>query len=251
MKKKKLFYWFVLWIIFLFFLISIGSILISLYTLNENKKETEALALVVAQIQNSGAEEEIFKAYRDLATENEDMVGWISIDDTPLNYPIMQTKDDPEFYLRRDFKKGYSVSGMIFADSICSLSTNNVQGNNIILYGHNMVDNTMFGIIDDYLSQEFMDAHPIIYLDTLQSRNQYRVVAAFKIDTAIEEECELIYSSHLDEQKISKLKELILEESICFSDTEIGNSDNFLMLSTCDNNSPNTNERIILLAIEQ
>jgi len=85
--------------------------------------------------------EDVLARYQELYLQNEDMVGWISIDGTTINYPVMQTKDNPNYYLKRNFEKEYSDLGTPYIQEDCDLLTSD----NLIIYGHHISGNRMFG----------------------------------------------------------------------------------------------------------
>lgn len=114
--------------------------------------------------------------YKDLYEQNHDFVGWIRIDDTPIDYPVMQSKNNPEFYLRHNFNKEYSRFGVPFVQANCDIETDE----NIIIYGHNMKNKTMFNALTQYSDREFYDNHKLIRFDTLNESNLYEVIAVFK-----------------------------------------------------------------------
>lgn len=114
--------------------------------------------------------------YKDLYDQNHDFIGWISINDTPIDYPVMQSKDNPEFYLKHNFNKEYSRFGVPFVQANCDIQTDD----NIIIYGHNMRNKTMFNALTQYLDKEFYDNHKLIRFDTLNESNLYEVIAVFK-----------------------------------------------------------------------
>lgn len=114
--------------------------------------------------------------YKDLYEQNNDFVGWIRIDDTPINYPVMQNKDNPEYYLKHNFKKEYSRLGVPFVQANCDIETDD----NIIIYGHNMKNKTMFNALTQYSDREFYDNHKLIQFDTMNDSNIYEVIAVFK-----------------------------------------------------------------------
>lgn len=84
-------------------------------------------------------------------TQIENCVAWVEIPNTDIDYPVMQKKNDPEYYLRRNYKGEYSYSGTPFFDSKCSLETSQ----NLIIYGHNMKDGTMFSGLMKYKNNEY------------------------------------------------------------------------------------------------
>ena len=93
--------------------------------------------------------------------QNADCIGWIFIEGTNINYPVMHTPSDPQKYLRLSFDKKYSQSGVPFLDGRCSL-----QDSNLIIYGHNMKNGTMFSDLKKYLDTAFREAHKRIEIQT-------------------------------------------------------------------------------------
>ena len=98
--------------------------------------------------------------YQSVYEVNNNFVGWVYIPDTPLNYPVLQTKDYPEYYLRRDFYKKYSFAGVPFMDFKCTAD----ESDNIILYSHNMLDGTMFSVVEKYSKKSFWEEHLLHWL---------------------------------------------------------------------------------------
>ncbi|MSS38195.1 class B sortase [Clostridium porci] len=112
--------------------------------------------------------------YAELKEENEDLFGWVTIAGTKVDYPVMYTPQEPEYYLRRAFDKSHSVSGVPFLDG------NFIEGgNHYLVYGHNMKNGTMFHALLDYGKPEFWKEHPSITFDTLQESGTYAVIGAF------------------------------------------------------------------------
>lgn len=93
--------------------------------------------------------------------QNADCIGWIFIDGTNINYPVMHTPDNPQKYLRLSFEKKYSQSGVPFLDGRCSL-----QDGNLIIYGHNMKNGTMFSDLKKYLDTAYRETHKMIEFQT-------------------------------------------------------------------------------------
>ena len=125
----------------------------------------------------SPAEDE--SAQRDLSelfAMNEDFVGWLCIPDTDINYPVMHTPDDPEKYLRRNFQGEYSESGVPFLDSRCALDSDN-----LIIYGHNMMNGTMFAGLRRYVQEDFSRAYQVIEFQTKDGSAKYQVFAVAQV----------------------------------------------------------------------
>jgi sortase B len=111
-----------------------------------------------------------------LYAQNPDLIGWIKIEDTKIDYPVMYTPEDPEKYIHMNFKGQYSIGGLPFIDSDCSLDP---ESDNLIFYAHNMNNGTMFENITYYAYKNFWKEHPLIYFSTLYEERTYEVVAAF------------------------------------------------------------------------
>ena len=113
--------------------------------------------------------------YAELYAQNSDFMGWIRIDGTGIDYPVMQSKDDPDFYLKHNFSKEYSRFGLPYMQANCGLSSDN-----IIIYGHNIKSKSMFNELTEYKDKAFYTAHKYIIFDTLEEQRTYEVIAVFK-----------------------------------------------------------------------
>lgn len=111
-----------------------------------------------------------------LHEQNPDIVGWLKIEGTRIDYPVMQTKKSPEFYLRRNFNKEHSMAGTPFMDARSDMSLPTL---NWTIYGHNMKNGTMFHDLLKYEDEAFYLAHRTFAFDTLEGEGTYEVVAAF------------------------------------------------------------------------
>ena len=116
------------------------------------------------------------KKFAAIFEKNNDFVGWLKIDGTVIDYPVMQTPDDEEFYLHRDFDKNYNGNGTLFADTDADL---NRPSDNIIIYGHNMKNGRMFHSILEYDNEDYYKEHKYIEFDTIYGDGKYEVIAAF------------------------------------------------------------------------
>ena len=114
-----------------------------------------------------------------LIAENSDCIGWLSIDGTNISYPVMYTPSDPQKYLRRNFYGKYSQSGVPFLDGRCSL-----QSTNLIIYGHNMRNGTMFADLKKYADRDFLNAHRIVKFETTDGVQIFTVTDVLKTNTS-------------------------------------------------------------------
>ena len=148
-----------------------------------NKYETDETKAQIVESQEETLETEteevedpLLQKAKEKHKENSDLVGWMKIEGTVVDYPIMYTPDDPEKYLRLNFDENYSVAGLPFMDSDCSM---NPESDNLIIYGHNMLDGSMFKTIMDYANEEHWKEHPVIRFATLEEEREYEVLSAF------------------------------------------------------------------------
>ena len=112
---------------------------------------------------------------------NSDIVGWLKIEDTNINYPVMQTKDRPQFYLRKDFYKKYSQWGTPFLAENCDIKTSD----NLIIYGHNINNSKMFWELEKYKKREFYEKHRFINFYGKEQFSQYEIISVFKSNVKI------------------------------------------------------------------
>ena len=126
---------------------------------SKDQQQFETIAKSIEEQNEDGDTDTTNKVY-DLMLKNKDCVGWLKVVDMDINYPVMLTKQNPEFYLRRDFNKEYSYMGTPFMDANCNIGISK----NLIIYGHNMKNGSMFNNIKSYTDQSFADEHPYVCL---------------------------------------------------------------------------------------
>lgn len=109
--------------------------------------------------------------------ENPDLAGWITIEGTVLDYPVMYTPEDGEKYLYKNINGGFDANGLPIIEDGCSMDP---ESDNIIIYGHNMKSGKMFASLMNYAKKEYWEEHPTIRFSTLYEEREYEIVAAFK-----------------------------------------------------------------------
>lgn len=147
---------------------SLTNVTQSILTDNPEHMETE-------MIQNE-SKEDIIRDITPLFQMNPDFISWISVPGTGIDYPIMHTPYYPEKYLRNNFEGQYSASGVPFLDGRCDTGSSN-----LIIYGHNMSNGTMFAPLLNYKEQSFFAEHQSIELQTIDGIQRYSVFAVAKI----------------------------------------------------------------------
>ncbi len=209
---------------------------------------TETLEPTAEPTEAPVQENAFIKQLQALHEENPEMWGWITIDGTALDDSLMYTPDDPEKYLHLDFTGTYSVYGLPFLDSDCSL---NPESDNLIIYGHNMKDGSRFRTIMAYEDESHWEAHPVIRLFTLEEEREYEVLAAFYDRVYYKyEECFKFYQ-FIDAEDEAAYNEAITyykEHSVYDTGVTAQYGDRLITLVTCS--SHEENGRFVVVARE-
>lgn len=121
---------------------------------------------------------EILSEFQPKYDENNDMVGWIKIPGTAIDYPVVQTPDRPNYYLHRDFSGAEDYAGTLYVREKCDVNT---PSDNVTIYGHNMANGTMFGPLHKYKEKQFWEANTLVQFDTLYERHTYEIFAVFRV----------------------------------------------------------------------
>jgi len=147
-------------------------------------EDTEEAAVPQEPIQTAEKTQKMSEVYG----MNEDCIGWLKIDGMVIDYPVMQTPDDEQYYLNRDFNGKYSAYGCILADTDATIGTGTLAedysdgtrpSTNIILHGHNMKNGTMFGSLDKFRDKAFEQSHSIIKFSSLYEDREYEICSVF------------------------------------------------------------------------
>ena len=133
-------------------------------------------ALVTVDHPQTGQPVSLLPEFSELFLLNPDLVGWISIPGTDVDYPVVQRKAEKDHYLYRDFYGKQSSHGCVYAQENCDVAA---PSDNVILYGHHMKDRSMFAQLADYQSKDFWQDHQYLYFDTLTERHTYQVISVF------------------------------------------------------------------------
>ena len=188
---------------------------------------------------------DVLREYSSVYLMNPDMVGWIKIPGTQLNYPVLRNSEDPNYYLKRDFYGQYARHGSVFAHALADLAA---PSDNITLFGHNMGDGSMFAALHEYEKPEFYQEHPYIFFDTLTSHQIYRVVAAFY---TTDQDTTFIYHDFIDGDEAHFMYYVDRCKELAMYDTGVtpvyGNK--LLTLSTCDNDVIDPHGRFVVVAM--
>lgn len=236
-KNKKL--TFITYIILFIILIYSGIKILKWYvdSKNNNKIIEQVQSCAIVKDEDNEIQEHKID-FKSLKVRNNETVAWIKVNGTNIDYPVVKTLDN-SFYLKHSFDKSQNSAGWIFADY-----RNKFDGNdrNIIIYGHNMKDGSMFGSLRNILDSSWYDneENTNIILECENEREVYRVFSIYKIKS----EDYYIKTEFKDDSEFEQFIKKIKERSIKDFDTDISNTSTILTLSTCANN----NYRVVLHA---
>ncbi|WP_346886613.1 class B sortase [Clostridium sp. UBA4395] len=163
--------------------------------------------------------------FKDLLAINSEVVGWIKIQDTNINYPVVKGKDN-EYYLNHNIKKESSASGSIFMDYRNKV---NEEDLNTIIYGHNMKDGSMFKTLASYKEEDFLINHPIIELTTLNKTTKWEIFSVYITDTSFN----YIRTNFENEEDYGEFLSTMKNKSIHDVGINVTSDDVILTLSTC------------------
>jgi sortase B len=188
---------------------------------------------MIHRTQEENIELTVLEEYQTLYNKNKKMVGWIKIEDTEIDYPVMQTVNN-EYYMDHNFNQEYDRNGSLFLDKDCDIVHRNT---NLIIYGHHMKSGKMFGGLNKYSSQEYCKEHPNIQFDTIYERGTYEVMYVFRSRIYNEDEVVFKYYQFLDAASAQEFNSNMQEmAALSLYDTGVTASygDQLLTLSTCD-----------------
>ncbi len=193
---------------------------------------------------DTGEQMQILPEFAEAFQSNTDLVAWICIPGTVIDYPVVQTPDDVDYYLERDFTKKWNLHGCIYAREQCDI---NKPSDNITIYGHRMGDDTMFAQLIKFTKQDFVNQNPYIYFDTLTERHTYEVFAVFRTTATLGQGFQ--YHLMVDAASEAKFDEFVntcKRLSSIKTDVEVHYGDKLITLSTCEYTQENG--RLVVVA---
>lgn len=189
--------------------------------------------------------------YESMKEENEDFVGWIIADGTNVNYPMMQTVDDPDFYLNHNFQKEKSKPGTIFISNVADLYE---PTDVVTVFGHNMKDGTMFGSLRRYEDSQFLDEHDRIWVDSLEGRREFEVTHVMRIRVDVDGQDDVFpyyeYSNFGDKEDYEQFMEQCAAHSLYDTGKEVEYGDKFVIMSTCEYTYGDGSGRLVIMGKE-
>lgn len=189
--------------------------------------------------------------YKTMKEENDDFVGWIIADGTNINYPMVQTIDEPDFYLYRNFQKQESRPGTIFISNVADLYA---PTDVVTVFGHSMKDGTMFGSLNRYQDSQFLDEHNMIWIDSLEGRREFQVTSVMRIRVDVDGQEDVFpyyaYSDFEDEEDFNEFKKQCKEHALYDTGVDFKYGDKFAVLSTCEYTYGDGSGRLVVMGKE-
>ena len=188
---------------------------------------------------------DVLDKYKTLYEKNKKLIGWLKIDDTIIDYPVMQTSNN-EYYLDHNFNQEYDKNGSLFLDCDCSIYP---RSTNLIIYGHHMKSGQMFGGLQKYAKESYYKEHSIIQFDSIYEEATYQVMYVFRSQVYNENDIVFKYYQFIEANSETEFNSYMQEmEKISLYDTGVTASygDSLLTLSTCDHSQ--TDGRFVVVA---
>ena len=182
----------------------------------------------------------------ELFGQNGDLVGWISIADTNINYPVMQSVNEPNFYLKHGFDKAYSDYGCPYVQEDCDVQE---PSDNLVIYGHHMSNGSMFAYLEKFKSKDFWSEHRMITFNTLTDKQEYEIVAVFRTVVYTDSPEAFKFYRFIDAESTNEFDDFIAKcKELSFYDTGVTAEygDKLITLSTCEYSR--NNSRLVVVA---
>lgn len=192
----------------------------------------------------TGEEIELLREYASIYLMNTDTVGWMYIEGTKINYPVMQTPDRENYYLRRNFSREDSAHGCLYVREVCDV---NAPSDNLTIYGHRMKDGSMFAPLQEYQDKAFWEKHSTIQFDTLTEHHTYEIFSVFRTTASVGQGFE--YHQFVDAEDEGDFDDFVATcKQLALYDTGVDAQygDKLITLSTCEYSQ--TNGRLVVVA---
>ncbi len=189
---------------------------------------------------------QVLPEYEQLLQQNPETVGWLRIDGTQINYPVVQKENDDKYYLSHAFDGSSNANGTIFVDSRCRIVN---PTTNTIIYGHNMKSGMMFGGLKEYLTQGYWEDHRYVSFNTLYENRTYEIVAVCLSEVQYQDQATYRYYDFISagtEAELQTFIDNVNALAVFGSASGLTKSDKILTLSTC--NSYTEDGRLFVVA---
>lgn len=230
-KKKKVLIINIIQILLILVLVYSAIHIAIWYKNNESNKEIIKETLKTVKINDDTKNKQKYEVdFKELKNKNSDTIAWLKVENTNIEFPIVKANDN-SYYLSHNFNKEYNKAGWIFADYKNKFDTTD---KNIVIYGHNMRDNSMFGSLKDVIKKEWYNNESNKYI-TLITEEEYHIYEVFSV-YQIEKE-DYYIKTNFKNNEFEEFINTIKERSKKDFNVKVTKDDNILTLSTCANNN--------------
>jgi sortase B len=250
------------WLAGLLFMVSVVLLIISIYFLmgmflqerQDNQLQHQLQEVLQEKSDETGEEftgnllAQIDAGILALHEENLDCIGWITIEGTRIDYPVMYRPGDKNYYLHRDFNGEYSANGCLYLAEECVPG----DSDNLIIYGHHMNSGKMFADLEKYKDEDFYKEHPMIQFRTIWGNEEYEILAAFT--TPVYTGNDFNYYSFIKAQKGEDYEYFIREikrKGIYETKVTAFYGEKLLTLSTCEYSQKNGRMVVVAKKVER
>jgi len=187
---------------------------------------------------------QVLRDYAELFRANNDVVGWIQIPNTQIDYPVLQKPDSTDYYLKRDFYGEYSRHGCIYVRESCDVF---LPTDNVTIYGHRMKDGSMFFGLTEYINEEYYHDNKYIYFDTLEAYHTYEIISVFLTTASVGKGFRYhVFENAQTPEEFDSFVNTCKELALYDTGVTAQYGDKLITLSTCDYTM--TNGRLVVVA---
>lgn len=245
-KKRSLISTIIYYISITVLVICIIAFAINIYNSYKTKKNTKKVqdiyhsetTISTTDPNDKPDQSPILSQFEPLLKINSETIGWLTVPNTTADIVVVQKSDKEtgnNYYLEHDFFNENSEAGAVFMDRR-DTATENTTSDNIILYGHNQADKTIFGDLKKYKDIDFYKENPVITFSTLYNESQYKIISYFVIDSETSHEDIFDYHNYINfntQEDFNYFISEIKDRSYMINDVDVKYGDNLLTLSTC------------------
>ena len=241
-KLKKI----IIIVLSILLVISIVSVIVLKILEHKDTEIQQEISQVLDTIENEKQITERIEQVKELKKENEDIIGWLEIKDTNINYPILQGTDN-EFYLTHNYKKEKVTGGSLFLDKDYDFS---IPSSNLLIYGHRNKKGIMFEDLLKYKDEQFYKEHPTIRFTTTEDDSEYEIISVFYSKVYYQDEKDVFryyyFINAEDEEEYNEYLNNSKKASIYDTGKTAQYGDQLLTLSTCEYSQ--ANGRFVIVA---
>lgn len=219
-----------------------AGIAFALYSNKNPSSESVYNSPSESEVQSVSESTTVPEKYNEYYEKNNDFVGWIKIDGTPIDFPVVQCKNN-QYYLSHDFYKNPEARGTIFMDYD---SDKDLKYKNTVIHGHNWYDETVFSQLDAYGDIDYYKAHPVVEYNTRTELHKWKIISVFITSASESEDNGYIFNyvyPHMGGDNFSAYSSELKKRTLFDTGVDYNENDKFLTLSTCTRRVDKDNQR--------